>query len=510
MLRFPSSCILLLILALSPLLAGAGAGAGAGVGTGAGEVITGIQIEGTSVAGGAWLSKTTSTDGKEPQTFIYERQDGRRDWYPVSSVAQTVTHLTHFGNQLVAVLPDGQWLFVGESTGQSLPTHNHLIAIAGDATTLWAVGEPAAAPTTNPTTAPITTRPATTQATDPAGLSAFQFIAGKWKYQASLPTTVSPGHIALGLSASRPVIAYADGDLISVLRLGADGKWEDLGQQPSEHLIPQKVIADHGRLFVYLTAASGPDRVLVRSDHWLHPIDLKHDTDLRSLSLAGGMLRYVFADGKSIRQRSINTRTLRADPTDEDIPTPELTSLQRIWGFLDWAMIGLVGLVVLHTYRQREQYRKLSPDWRKFELAPFGRRIFAGMIDLIPLITAAIYARLYVAHVESPQDLLMIPKAFELLVWASGVYLAHTTLIESLAGRSVGKIVTRLHVVRLDGGKPTMGALAIRNLLRCVDLVLLFTPIFMFYLPLRQRIGDMAATTIVVADREADAAHLDG
>jgi uncharacterized RDD family membrane protein YckC len=42
-----------------------------------------------------------------------------------------------------------------------------------------------------------------------------------------------------------------------------------------------------------------------------------------------------------------------------------------------------------------------------------------------------------------------------------------------------------------------------------VDLILLFTPIFMFYLPLRQRVGDMAATTVVVADRQDDLAGPD-
>jgi uncharacterized RDD family membrane protein YckC len=477
-------------------------------------VVTGIQIEGASDTGNAWFSKTlTTSEGKE--TLIYEREEGHRDWHPSTSIAQAVTQLTHFGNQLVAVLPDGQWLFVGESTGQSLPARNHLIAIAGDASTLWAVGERTATLTSSPTTTTsglttaTTTRPATTQVTDPVGLSVFQFIAGKWKRQGALPQTVSPASIALGLSTSRPVVAFADSGIISVLRLRTDGTWEDLGQQPAERLLPRKVIADGGHLFVYLAASSGADRLLVRSDHWLDPISLKRDAEIRSLGLAGGMLRYAYVDGQSIRQRSINTRTLQADSTDEEIATPEATKLQRIWGYLNWAMIGLVGLAVLHTYRQRDQYRKLSPDWKKVELAPFDRRIFAGMIDLMPLIAAIVYARLYIAHVEYPTDLLIVPQAFELLVWASGVYLAHTTVIETLAGRSLGKMVTRLQVVRLDGGKPHMGALAIRNLLRCVDLVLLFTPIFMLYLPLRQRVGDMAASTIVVANRDKDAPHAD-
>ncbi len=498
---FRSSCVLLLLMALGPMLAIA-----------ADPVVAGVQIEGASDTGNAWFARTVITpDGKE--TLIYEREEGLRDWHLTTSIAQPITQLTHYGSQLVAMLPDGQWLFVGESSGQSLPARNRLIAIAGDASTLWAVGERTANPSTSPTTSTTGattapgTRPATTQVTEPVGLSVFQFTAGKWKRLGALPQTVAPASVALGLSTSRPVVAFAEGGIVSVLRLGADDKWADLGQQPAGDLLPRKVIADSGHLFVWLTGSAGPDRLLVRSDHWLDPVTLKREADIRSLGLAGGMLRYVYSDGHSVHQHSINTRTLQADRSDEEIATPDASRLQRIWGFLDWAMIGLVGLVVLHTYRQRDQYRQLSPDWKKVELAPFGRRIFAGMIDLVPLLAAAVYARLYIAHVGSPPDLLLVPQAFELLVWASGIYLAHTTMIESLAGRSLGKMIARLQVVRLDGGKPHMGALAIRNLLRCVDLVLLFTPIFMFYLPLRQRVGDMAASTIVVAKREEDSTH---
>ena len=500
---FRSSCVLVLTMVLGPMLAIA-----------ADPVVTGVHIEGASATGSAWIAKTLSTsDGIE--TLIYAREEGRRDWHPSTSIAQAVTQLTHYGDQLVAVLPDGQWLFVGESSGQPLPSRNHLIAIAGDASTLWAVGERMASPstsatasTTGPTSAPGT-RPATAQAVDAVGLSVFQYSAGTWKREGTLPRTVPPAGVALGLSTSRPVVAFAERGIVSVLRLGADGEWVDLGQQPAGGLVPRKVIADSGHLFVWLTGSSGPDRLLLRSDHWLDPITLKREADIRSLGLAGGMLRYVYSDGHSVQQHSIDTRTLRADSSDEEIATPDSSSVQRIWGFLDWAMIGLVGLVVLHTYRQRDQYRRLSPDWKKVELAPFGRRIFAGMIDLAPLIVAAIYARLCIARVEAPPDLLTVPQAFRLLAWASGVYLAHTTLIESLAGRSLGKMIARLQVVRLDGGKPHMGALAIRNLLRCVDLILWFTPIFMFYLPFRQRVGDMAASTIVVAKREDDSTRPD-
>jgi uncharacterized RDD family membrane protein YckC len=85
-----------------------------------------------------------------------------------------------------------------------------------------------------------------------------------------------------------------------------------------------------------------------------------------------------------------------------------------------------------------------------------------------------------------------------------GLYLLHTTVMELLFAKSIGKFATGLRVASLDGSRPTLLAVLTRNLLRLVDLALVFPPIFVFFSPLRQRVGDMAAGTIVVRSGPID------
>ena len=56
-----------------------------------------------------------------------------------------------------------------------------------------------------------------------------------------------------------------------------------------------------------------------------------------------------------------------------------------------------------------------------------------------------------------------------------------------------------LRVVNLDGSRVRPRAAMLRNILRVVDLTLALFPLVMIFLsPLRQRIGDVAAGTLVV------------
>lgn len=73
--------------------------------------------------------------------------------------------------------------------------------------------------------------------------------------------------------------------------------------------------------------------------------------------------------------------------------------------------------------------------------------------------------------------------------------------LEGTYGQTLGKRVLNLVVVGEDGGPCTMTASAIRNVLRIVDslpAVYLLGLIVMFVSDDRQRIGDIAADTIVV------------
>lgn len=68
-------------------------------------------------------------------------------------------------------------------------------------------------------------------------------------------------------------------------------------------------------------------------------------------------------------------------------------------------------------------------------------------------------------------------------------------------GKTVGKMVMRIKVIKVDGSRPSVGSIVIRNLLRVVDSLLWFWTVGAFTILATgtgQRLGDLAARTSVV------------
>lgn len=114
-----------------------------------------------------------------------------------------------------------------------------------------------------------------------------------------------------------------------------------------------------------------------------------------------------------------------------------------------------------------------------------------------------------VGDIRSPVlGLFWIVSIFEL-----PILLAYTTLFEGYLGRTPGKLLTGLRVARLDGGLPTLADSFLRNLLRLLW-VTPFGPAFILLdawslrvTELDQRLGDLAAGTVVVHAREVGEAR---
>jgi uncharacterized RDD family membrane protein YckC len=139
-----------------------------------------------------------------------------------------------------------------------------------------------------------------------------------------------------------------------------------------------------------------------------------------------------------------------------------------------------------------------------------GRRVLGGAIDLLPILIALVVA----TQLTPPPEGLDAPMTYASpqVAWiAAGIaiYLLHTTACELIFARSLGKFATGTRVAALDGTRPATLALLTRNLLRIVDIVLVFPPVFVFFSPLRQRVGDMAAGTLVVMTSPTEPADTD-
>jgi uncharacterized RDD family membrane protein YckC len=93
--------------------------------------------------------------------------------------------------------------------------------------------------------------------------------------------------------------------------------------------------------------------------------------------------------------------------------------------------------------------------------------------------------------------------------WLAVTVIAYFTFFEALFGTTPGKAILKLHVVMLDGGRPSFGAILMRNVFRLVDAL----P-FLYIVGLlvaqntlhEQRVGDIVAKTSVVprAKRSGD------
>jgi hypothetical protein len=81
---------------------------------------------------------------------------------------------------------------------------------------------------------------------------------------------------------------------------------------------------------------------------------------------------------------------------------------------------------------------------------------------------------------------------------------------EALFGATWGKLVAGVCVVDVDGRRPTLGAVLVRNILRLVDYWPLFYVVGIIAAltsPARQRLGDRVARTLVVRAESAVLAH---
>jgi uncharacterized RDD family membrane protein YckC len=126
-----------------------------------------------------------------------------------------------------------------------------------------------------------------------------------------------------------------------------------------------------------------------------------------------------------------------------------------------------------------------------------NRRVLAGLVDLIIVgIGAAVVITAGTALAGDDSDV-QGSLRFVLLGWALYYYFA----LESGDGQTVGKKLMKLRVVRQDGGPVGMREVAVRTVLRVIDgigayivglIVMLVTG------EKRQRIGDLAAGTIIV------------
>ncbi|NLH43328.1 MAG: RDD family protein [Planctomycetes bacterium] len=148
-------------------------------------------------------------------------------------------------------------------------------------------------------------------------------------------------------------------------------------------------------------------------------------------------------------------------------------------------------------------------------LAGIGSRFAAGLIDhlLIGLMLAALIVVTLLFHVNP------IVLGTDLAEQFGAVAVAVLTILFFLIywgyffffelwmnGQTPGKKSLKIRVVRLEGGAITFDSIAVRNLLRVVDVLGFYgvAGIAMFLTRKSQRLGDLAAGTVVISEDVPD------
>ena len=130
-----------------------------------------------------------------------------------------------------------------------------------------------------------------------------------------------------------------------------------------------------------------------------------------------------------------------------------------------------------------------------------GRRVLAIIVDSIVLgLIFGIMGMLFGMTSASSGSMSASVNGIPTLV-TFVIFLLYFTLFEGYLGQTLGKMLLGIKVVREDNGEvPGVGPATIRTLLRIVDGLLVYLVGFIAVLASskRQRLGDMAAHTLVV------------
>lgn len=143
-------------------------------------------------------------------------------------------------------------------------------------------------------------------------------------------------------------------------------------------------------------------------------------------------------------------------------------------------------------YGQPPQYGQAQYGQPQLDYVGVGMRFLAYLID--GLIVGAVSGLLFIPFRDAPG------------AWGGSIGLLsilYFIVMEATQGATLGKMALGLRVVKTDGSPISWSESIIRNILRIVDglFAYLVGAILIWSSPLRQRLGDRAAHTVVVRRR---------
>lgn len=146
-------------------------------------------------------------------------------------------------------------------------------------------------------------------------------------------------------------------------------------------------------------------------------------------------------------------------------------------------------------------------------LAGMGTRLFAGLIDQLLFVLVLVFLYIFIALFYATNPIQYMRTMYEvnsllfsfLILLFFTIYWGYYMFFEFFwNGQSIGKRYMKIRVVKQEGGAVEFSEIAIRNLIRVVDglMFYLVAGASMFFSERVQRLGDLAAGTVVVSEQE--------
>jgi uncharacterized RDD family membrane protein YckC len=143
------------------------------------------------------------------------------------------------------------------------------------------------------------------------------------------------------------------------------------------------------------------------------------------------------------------------------------------------------------------------PDQPVMEKPPVTMEYQGVGIRFVSLFIDSIILAIVIVAIESIIGIGMLERG--MVPWWLGIldfiiYIAYFTYLEGSQGQTIGKMVTKIRVVREDGKSIDMNQAFTRNILRIIDglIVYLIGAILIWRSNKKQRLGDSIAKTVVV------------
>lgn len=137
-----------------------------------------------------------------------------------------------------------------------------------------------------------------------------------------------------------------------------------------------------------------------------------------------------------------------------------------------------------------------------------ARRFFAFAVDeMLFFVPISFVIGAYLATVDDGQEVSTALVVLSVIVVAI-LLLLYFSVLEAYTGKTIGKRMLNIRVVKVDGSPMDMKSALIRNAMRIVAISFnsgLVGAIAIWISPNNQRLGDMAAKTLVIRDAPAGA-----